>query len=118
LLFWNKRIAVGAQFLAAYERLLYDFCPEYEFSDHRHVDDTVLTAFFAPKGYRQFDLPNVQYFDYEGLEGRLLSSSYAPLPPHPNHEPMIAKLKAIFEECQSEGKVAFEYETNVYIGNR
>ena len=57
-----------------------------------------------------------QVFDFEGLKGRLLSVSYAPEPGHPNHEPMIAELKRIFDRYQSDGRVRFEYETRVYSG--
>ena len=35
-----------------------------------------------------------QEFDYAGLEGRLLSSSYAPGPGHPKHEPMLTGIAA------------------------
>ena len=41
-----------------------------------------------------------QEFDYAGLEGRLLSSSYAPGPEHPKHEPMLRELRRIFEDAR------------------
>jgi hypothetical protein len=59
---------------------------------------------------------NSQYFDYEGLKGRLLSSSYAPLAGHPNYEPMLDHLKTIFEAPQAEGRIEFKYITRVYYG--
>ena len=57
-----------------------------------------------------------QEFDYAGLEGRLLSSSYAPGPEHPKHAAMLAELRRIFDEHVSGGQVAFEYKTRVYFG--
>ena len=40
-----------------------------------------------------------QEFDYAGLEGRLLSSSYAPGPEHPKHRPMLHELRRIFDSA-------------------
>ena len=57
-----------------------------------------------------------QEFDCEGLEGRLLSSSYAPGPGHPNHAPMLRELRMIFDAHTSGGRVAFDYKTRVYFG--
>jgi hypothetical protein len=59
---------------------------------------------------------NVQVFDYEGVKGRLLSSSYAPEDGHPNYKPMLAELERIFQTYQDEGKVVFEYVTQMYYG--
>ncbi len=76
----------------------------------------MLDAFFGPGGYARASFENVQLFDLEGLRGRLLSSSYAPLAGQPGHEEMLAQLRRIFEAHQQEGVVAFEYDTNVYYG--
>jgi hypothetical protein len=48
--------------------------------------------------------------------GRLLSSSYAPLPGHPSHEPMVARLREFFDTYQRDGRVVFDYKTHVYYG--
>ncbi len=60
---------------------------------------------------------NQQLFDFEGLKGRLLSSSYAPEAGHPSHEPMLHRLAEIFDQYQVGGQVAFEYDTLVYYGH-
>jgi hypothetical protein len=57
-----------------------------------------------------------QEFDYAGLEGRLLSSSYAPGPGHLKHAPMLKELRRIFDVHASSGQVAFDYTTRVYFG--
>jgi hypothetical protein len=54
--------------------------------------------------------------DWEGLKGRLLSSSYAPKEGQPNHEPMLAALKILFERCEKGGTVRMDYETEAYLG--
>ena len=57
-----------------------------------------------------------QEFDYAGLEGRLLSSSYAPGPEHPRHAPMLRELRRIFEAHAIAGRTIFDYKTRVYFG--
>lgn len=59
---------------------------------------------------------NRQTFDYGGVKGRLLSSSYAPLAGSPDHEPMLDALRAAFDAHQQDGQVAFLYTTQVFIG--
>jgi len=59
---------------------------------------------------------NYQLFDFEGLKGRLLSSSYAPMPDHPNYNQMIDELERIFNFNAVDGKVKFEYDTELYYG--
>ncbi|GIV98425.1 MAG: hypothetical protein KatS3mg057_3082 [Herpetosiphonaceae bacterium] len=61
-------------------------------------------------------LENRQVFDFEGLKGRLLSSSYTPEPGHAKYEPMLAELQRIFDSYNQEGQVAIEYDTEVYYG--
>jgi hypothetical protein len=59
----------------------------------------------------------IQQFDYAGLEGRLLSSSYAPQQGEPTQEPMLQDLHLIFDQYQVDGKVRFEYDTRVFYGH-
>lgn len=57
-----------------------------------------------------------QEFDFEGLSGRLLSSSYSPVPGHPNYNPMMTELQNIFDRHNQGGVVPFEYETEIFWG--
>ena len=75
-----------------------------------------MTRFFGHADFCEDRLENAQVMDYEGLRGRLLSSSYAPDQGHPQHQAMIEELARIFGEHQTEGRVKFEYETRVYSG--
>ena len=50
------------------------------------------------------------------MTGRLLSSSYAPPPGHPDHAPMLAALERLFREHEQGGRVPFEYDTELYFG--
>jgi SAM-dependent methyltransferase len=115
-LIWNERVTTTTPFLVAYEQLLKDYSTDYEQVDHRRIDDDVIRVFFGPNQFRLKQFENVQVFDYEGVKGRLLSSSYAPEEGRLNYEPMIAGLEKIFQTYQDEGRVVFEYVTQMYYG--
>jgi hypothetical protein len=83
----------------------------------RHERTTeIIPEFFAPAvcQERLFDMR--QQFDYQGVAGRLLSSSYAPTDGDPNYEPMMRELQQIFRTHQKADAVAFEYKTRVFYG--
>src|SRR5262249_10945987 len=108
-LLWNERVTNTTPFLVAYEQLLKDYSTDYEQVDHRRIDDYVIRDFFGSGRFRLKQFNNAQVFDYEGVKGRLLSSSYAPEEGHPNYEPALAELERVFQAYQDEGKVVFEY---------
>jgi SAM-dependent methyltransferase len=114
-LFWNTRSTDATPFLRDYERLLQRYSIDYAKVDHRNVGPEILAPFFAG-AYRTHVFPSAQALDFEGLRGRLLSSSYAPMPDHPNHPPMLEELKRIFAEHQTGGRVRFEYGTELFLG--
>ena len=68
------------------------------------------------KTYFKTTFNNHQIFDYEGLEGRLLSTSFIPLNDHPNYNDMLFELKKLFEKFQKNDQIRFEYEAEVYYG--
>lgn len=115
-LIWNERVTTTTQFLVAYEQLLKDYSTDYERIDHRRINHDVIRDFFGSDRFRLKHFNNSQIFDYEGVKGRLLSSSYAPETGHPNHEPMLAELERIFQAYQDDGRVVFEYVTQMYYG--
>ncbi|HTR41638.1 MAG TPA: class I SAM-dependent methyltransferase [Pseudomonadales bacterium] len=114
---WNDRRTGSTPFLADYEKLMHDFGTDYKEACHRRTDKPeVIEKFFGtPPRFKSFY--NVQHFDFEGLKGRVLSSSYAPEAGHPKHEEMLAALKEIFDAHQKNGTVAFEYDTRVHYGH-
>jgi SAM-dependent methyltransferase len=117
VLMWNERRVSDTLFLRNYERLLKTFSTDYAEVDHRRMDAAVLGAFFGKTGYRVARFNNKQRFDFDGVRGRLLSSSYAPEPGHPNYEPMLAELGRIFDAYNRDGLVTLVYDTNVYYGH-
>lgn len=118
-LIWNERLADATPFARAYEALLLRHGTDYGAVAHRTVTATnvdVLHQFFAPRGFQVKAFDNAQVFDFESLKGRLLSSSYAPLPGHPNYDATLDELRRIFDEFQENGTVRFDYQTMVYYG--
>jgi len=114
-LIWNERKLDSTPFLHAFEQLLLTFGTDYTQIRHENVNAAALSSFFSgPHATHTF--PNEQRFDFEGLKGRLLSSSYAPGPGQPRHEEMIAELRRIYDAHQVAGQVCFEYDTRVHLG--
>ena len=116
MLIWNERRITSTPFQQDYERLLHTYATEYAAVDHKQVDEDVLQSFYGSADFRLTTLANQQIFDFEGLKGRLLSSSYAPEAGHPNHLPMLEELHRVFEAHQIDGRISFEYDTQVYYG--
>jgi SAM-dependent methyltransferase len=112
-LLWNERPPDAGPFLSEYEALLHRHAAEYTTIAARRADEASMREFLG--GAMQVArFPNQQRFDYAGLEGRLLSSSYAPTPGHPEHAPLLAGLRALFDRYSEGGKVVFPYETRLY----
>jgi len=115
VLLWNERITDSTPFLRDYEQLLLTYGTDYEEVRHERTTAAV-NEFFDPAPFQERVFAMRQEFDYAGLEGRLLSSSYASGPEHPQHGPMLSKLRRIFDEHAKAGRVAFDYNTRVYFG--
>ena len=113
VLLWNERQIDSTPFLRDYEQLLLKYGTDYEAVRHEH---TVVSNFFDPHPFQERTFELRQQFDFEGVEGRLLSSSYAPGPDHPNCVPMLSELRRIFDLHQKSGEVSFEYITRLYYG--
>ena len=115
VLFWNERLTDTTKFLRAYEQLLLTYGTDYQ--DVRHERTTsAVNEFFDPAPFQEREFETRQEFDYAGVEGRLLSSSYAPGPEHPKHKLMLRELRSIFDDCAKGGQVAIEYKTRLYFG--
>jgi len=113
-LIWNERLVISP-FEKSYEQLLLDYAIDYTSVNHKNIDEKKIAAFFSPHQFIQQMFSNKQVFDFEGLKGRLLSSSYTPDENHPKHKPMIESLKNIFNSFNQNNTVQFDYETKVYL---
>jgi len=111
-LIWNER-QIDTPFLTEYEALLLTHAIDYQQVDHRNVDKAMLTELLGT-GLHVKQFPNQQRFDWVGLKGRVMSSSYCPLPDHPEHAPLMTGLQAAFMAHQIDSQVLFDYLTHVY----
>ena len=114
-LVWNERRIDSTPLLRAYEQMLLKFGTDYQEVRHERVYQDV-ESFFSPREFKLRTFDNRQCFDFQGVKGRLLSSSYVPAPGHEDFEAMLEELRNIFEEYQKAGEVVFEYDTRVYFG--
>ncbi len=113
---WNERRVETSAFLRAYEELLRKYSDDYGQVSAQYPEDQRMADFFAPGKFRERTFSNEQIFDFEGLRGRLLSSSYSPPATHPNHAPMLAELRHVFDAHHESGHVRVEYATHLYYG--
>ncbi len=114
-LIWNERAGASA-FDHAYEAMLLHYGTDYKKIRESRGDQESIAAFFQGEEVRRATFAHNQLFDYEGLKGRLLSSSYAPPSGHPSHEPMLNDLRRVFDSHHEAGRVLFQYETMMWYG--
>jgi len=115
-LLWNERkIETGLE--KEYEMLLREYGSDYTKVNHKNITESDIGAFFHPQPFRLQITGNDQTFHWEGLKGRLLSSSYIPDEKSTVYPDMIKKLEDIFHKYQQDGKVTIGYETKLYTGS-
>ena len=112
---WNERRLEASPFLKAYEQLLLKYGTDYQEVRHENVAAEI-PRFFAPGQARLQTFENLQEFDFEGLKGRVFSSSYTPEPGTAASLAMLEALGEVFDNYASAGRVILEYDTTVYYG--
>jgi len=101
----------------AYDALINLFDPEREMGEAApRAGDEDIAAFYGTGGFGRRDIPNPHWYNWDAFQGRALSSSYAPLPGHPNHEPFLAGLRSFFDAHAEQGHIRFPYVTRLYWG--
>jgi SAM-dependent methyltransferase len=114
-LLWNERPNDATPFLADYEAMLKLYAPQYASITASRANEASMREFLGGVMERA-TFPNQQQLDFAGLQGRLMSSSYAPEPDDPGHAPIIAALRRVFDEHAQKGRVVLPYQTLVYFG--
>ena len=114
-LIWNERQSEGSTFLVEYDVLLNRFCPDYQAANHRNVGEAGIAEFMRPYKVEKFEYESFQDFDLESLQGRSLSSSYAPARGSQEAEAFLAELVALFERTAVNGQVRFKYQTQLFL---
>lgn len=115
VLVWNERMT-GSPFEKAYEQLIEHYGNQYKEVNHRNIDIAVIEKFYHPSAVTLTEFANKQVFDYQGLEGRLLSSSYMPSREGERYPALAADLKQLFEQFQIDGHITIHYTTRMYWG--
>jgi len=113
---WNDRRINETAFGRAYEELLVRYGTDYTKVRDAYPEMRDMEKFFGAENFQHLELPNVQEFDFDGLAGRLRSSSYAPKQGHGNYQPMMGALRKLFDASQESGRVRMEYSTQIYFG--
>jgi SAM-dependent methyltransferase len=112
---WNGYEPARTPLLKGYHEMLLRYGTDYR-DVRREIEDTHVDEFFGKGEYKTGHFKFQQSFDFEGFKGRTLSASYAPQPGEPNYDDMLNELRRVFGENQKDGRVAFDYDTEVYYG--
>ena len=112
-LIWNERQLDTNAFLREYENLLKKFGNDYEKVRHDKIDEEILHEFFQNELKRK-TYKNVQTVGFEGLRGRILSSSYMPTEADEAFQPLTNELQRLFANYAENGKIQILYNTNVF----
>jgi ubiquinone/menaquinone biosynthesis C-methylase UbiE len=114
-LIWNERQLDSNNFLREYEQFLVKFGTDYTQVRHDSISNDILEAFFQSK-FQKAVFQNSQILDFEGLRGRIMSSSYMPTEENSRFEQMITELKNLFIKYEKNEKIEILYDTNIYYG--
>ena len=115
VLIWNERRILN-QFEQEYDKLIVKHARDYVQVTQRNIDLKHINEFFAP-GSCHYDLfVNKQVFDFEGLEGRLLSSSYMPARGEAGYDALLKDLRLLFDRHQEDDRITLNYDTKMYTG--
>jgi len=118
LLIWNRREKMNNEFLKEYEKFLLKYGTDYKAIEKSKLDfDKFFGESKTERNYKYKKFDNYQIFDYDGLEGRLLSTSYIPLDDHPTFNDMMIDLKQLYDKFQQNGVIKFDYKTEVIYGH-
>jgi SAM-dependent methyltransferase len=112
-LIWNERRLDTNDFLKEYEQLLLKHANDYGSVRHENIQEAELESFFL-QPFDRATFSNHQILDFDGLKGRLLSSSYMPNEGDPKYGPMIKDLNDIFVKHVRGGRITILYDTRVF----
>jgi SAM-dependent methyltransferase len=117
VLVWHDRNVDSTPFLRAYEDFIRRHSIDYEQVTHKYLASyAALKRFFAPNQMQLIQQRNQQQLDFDGLRGRLLSSSYIPKSGE-RYEAMSRELPQFFSSNAAGGHVVLQYDTKIYFGH-
>ena len=113
VLMWNLRLEDATPFLIEYEKFIRRYSPDYVAVRHNNITDAEVAGFLGA-GFGKQVFANKQVFGFEGLKGRLLSSSYIPNEAHPSYADMIDELRELFAKNAVADRIEILYDTIIY----
>ena len=117
VLVWHDRDTESTLFLREYQAFIRRYATDYQQVQHKYIASyEALQRFFAPNQMSTITQHNRQSLDFDGLCGRLLSSSYIPRNGE-RHEAMMRTLPELFSAHAESGAVVLEYNTRIYYGH-
>ena len=114
-LIWNERLLDKNEFLRDYEKLLSEFGTDYQKVRHDNITKENLQEFFESE-VREANFQNSQSLDFDGLKGRILSSSYMPSAENERYFELLIKLKSLFTQHEENGRIKVLYDTKIFYG--
>jgi hypothetical protein len=114
VLVWNDRDSNRDEFHRQYEMLLTRYGTDYALISHRNVTPARIEELFHAKA-EQYRFPNSQTLTWEGLRGRLESSSYTPKPPPEEYHALLREVRDLYDRNEQEGTVTLVYNTIAYL---
>src|SRR5271166_5031874 len=117
VLVWHDRNVDSTPFLRAYEEFVRRHSIDYAQVTHKYLASyAALERFFAPDQMKLIQQHNQQRLDFDGLRGRLLSSSYIAKSGE-RYETMLRDLPQLFCSHASGARVVLQYNTKIYFGH-
>lgn len=119
-LLWNDRREDSTAFASEYQALIDTYNIDLDKVDHRRItrdEASSIEALYGADGFSERLFDNAQVLDFDGLRGRIASSSYMPPPGAPRYDDMIAELRTLFEAHAVDGSVRIDYVTRLYHGS-
>lgn len=110
---WNRRLPPDEPVIAAYDRLLQEFCGDYGGSISRRQE---AIALLESRRFHYEAIRMPKRFDLQQLKGHIRSLSISPDESHANYEPLMSAVEQMFEQHQQGGVLTIEYTTVVYYG--
>ena len=114
-LIWNRRDTRQA-LQQEYEGLLREFAPDYGEVNHMNLGPEDIARFYGDARVETREFDYHQHLDFDGFLGRLKSSSYCPEEQSPAYIPLVTALLGLFDHYAHDGKIAFEYRTQLFLG--
>jgi ubiquinone/menaquinone biosynthesis C-methylase UbiE len=112
-LIWNDRQVAATGFSAEYEKLILQFAIDYEAVNHKGIDQAAIRMFLGSQ-MGTVTFPNQQRLDFDGMLGRVTSSSYMPNKTHANFSAMAKEFRDLFIRYSTDGKVTIAYDTQIF----